>query len=32
MSNWENGKSYPDLQNLLMLSKSLQVPLEQLIA
>ncbi|HER3473404.1 helix-turn-helix domain-containing protein [Streptococcus pyogenes] len=28
MSNWENGKSYPDLQNLLMLSKSLQVPLE----
>ncbi|HHL1113919.1 TPA: transcriptional regulator, partial [Streptococcus pyogenes] len=26
MSNWENGKSYPDLQNLLMLSKSLQVP------
>ena len=31
ISNWERGATYPDLQNLLLLSKVFEVSLDQLI-
>ena len=31
ISNWENGKSYPDIHSLLLLSSLFQVSLDQLI-
>lgn len=31
ISNWENGKSYPDIHNLLLLSSLFNVSLDQLI-
>ncbi|WP_166669237.1 helix-turn-helix transcriptional regulator [Bacillus sp. BH2] len=31
ISNWENGKSYPDLQSLLLLCKVYDISLSQLI-
>ena len=31
ISNWERGATYPDLQNLLLLSKGFEVSLDQLI-
>ena len=31
ISNWERGATYPDLQNLLLLSKIFEVSLDQLI-
>lgn len=31
ISNWENGKSYPDIYNLLLLSSLFNVSLDQLI-
>ncbi len=31
VSNWENGKSYPDIHSLLLLSKLFQVSLDQLV-
>lgn len=31
ISNWENGKSYPDIQNLLLLSEIFDVSLDELV-
>ena len=31
ISNWERGATYPDIQNLLLLSKVFEVSLDQLI-
>ena len=31
ISNWENGKSYPDIHSLLLLSSLFNVSLDQLI-
>lgn len=31
ISNWENGKSYPDIHSLLLLSSLFDVSLDQLI-
>lgn len=31
ISNWENGKSYPDVQNLLLLSNIFNVSLDELV-
>lgn len=31
VSNWENGKSYPDIQSLLLLSQLFSVSVDQLI-
>ena len=31
VSNWENGKSYPDIQSLLLLSQLFGVTVDQLI-
>ena len=31
VSNWENGKSYPDIHSLLLLSSLFDVSLDQLI-
>jgi transcriptional regulator with XRE-family HTH domain len=31
ISNWENGKSYPDLQNLLLLSDYFKISLDELV-
>jgi transcriptional regulator with XRE-family HTH domain len=31
ISSWENGKSYPDLQSLLLLSEIFSISLDELI-
>lgn len=31
ISNWERGATYPDIQNLLLLSKVFEVPLDKLV-
>jgi len=31
ISNWENGRSYPDVQNLLLLSTIFNVSLDELV-
>ncbi|PGZ57875.1 hypothetical protein COE58_24330 [Bacillus cereus] len=31
ISNWENGKSYPDIQSLLLLCEAYNISLEQLV-
>ncbi len=31
ISNWENGKSYPDLQSLLLLSEYFKISLDELV-
>ena len=31
ISNWENGKSYPDIHSLLLLSSVFHVTIDQLI-
>jgi len=31
VSNWENGKNYPDIQSLLLLSELFQITLDQLV-
>ena len=31
ISNWENGKSYPDINSLLLLSQVFDISLDQLI-
>ena len=31
ISNWENGKNFPDIQSLLLLSELFQITLDQLV-
>jgi len=31
ISNWENGRSYPDVYNLVLLSKTFQITIDQLV-